>query len=116
MAFRLFSSSHGPWRTQHARYCPSNFLLASWAGKPAFFARTYIIGNVKIKWGVCMRVEGEDAAMNLFGMPVGSCLLNQKIEESGRDAVACRSQSFGMELHTPYRIFVGRLYSFGNTV
>lgn len=53
-----------------------------------------------------MRVEGEDAAMNLFGMPVGSCLLNQKIEESGRDAVACRSQSFGMELHTPYRIFV----------
>ena len=81
-----------------------------------FFARTYIIGNVKIKWGVCMRVEGEDAAVNLFGMPVGSCLLNQKIEESGRDAVACRSQSFGMELHTPYRIFVGRLYSFGNTV
>ena len=31
---------------------------------------------------------------------------SQKIEESGRDAVACRSQSFGMELHTPYRIFV----------
>ncbi len=29
-----------------------------------------------------MRVEGEDAAMNLFGMPVGSCLLNQNEESA----------------------------------
>ena len=61
---------------------------------PFFRAYLYYRKRQNPKWGVCMRVEGEDAAMNLFGMPVGSRLLNQKIEESGRDAVACRSQSF----------------------